>query len=336
MSVRRRLRNALIGLGALAGATYPIFHFSRQREYDYLEQNGTIAQTACGSVQYAVTDSDVNPVMVLHGVFGSYEHTIHASSLLHRHARYRVIAPSRPGYVGTPLSVGRTAEEQAHAMVALMDALNIERLSVAGISGGTPTALAMARLYPDRIWRLVLVNGVGKPLDPLREAVARAGAAAVRYLPADYLTWIGVHTINALLPLYGLFDSYYRENILKDPEAYLIFRKVVESFYPIKAMLDGYEADLENFRQLDGETMGEIRVKTMIVHSTDSFSVPLAHGQYMADHIPGAKLLTYSEGAGHAVHLTENGVWNDIIEFLHETRMGDDVNEGQRYPNTQD
>jgi pimeloyl-ACP methyl ester carboxylesterase len=44
-------------------------------------------------------------------------------------ARYRLLAVSRPGYLGTPLSSGRDPREQADLFAALLDALGIDRVA---------------------------------------------------------------------------------------------------------------------------------------------------------------------------------------------------------------
>jgi pimeloyl-ACP methyl ester carboxylesterase len=73
------------------------------------------------------------PLLVLHGTPGGSDQGVVAAELLGVDAR--VIAPSRPGYLGTPLSTGRTPGEQAAAMVALLDELEVERAVVVGLSG---------------------------------------------------------------------------------------------------------------------------------------------------------------------------------------------------------
>ena len=43
---------------------------------------------------------------------------------------YRVLTPSRPGYLRTPLEVGKTAAEQARAFSALLDTIGIKGVIV--------------------------------------------------------------------------------------------------------------------------------------------------------------------------------------------------------------
>ena len=47
-------------------------------------------------------------------------------------ARYRILSPSRPGYLGTPLETGQTMEQQADALAALLDILRIKRVTIVG------------------------------------------------------------------------------------------------------------------------------------------------------------------------------------------------------------
>jgi len=70
------------------------------------------------------------------------------------------IAISRPGYLRTPISVGRTAEQQADAIAALLDALALEQVAAHGISGGGPAAIHFAARHPDRITALLLTCAV--------------------------------------------------------------------------------------------------------------------------------------------------------------------------------
>ena len=77
---------------------------------------------------------------------------------------FRVLAPSRPGYLRTPISAGRTPREQADAYVALLDALSIDQVVVMGLSGGGPSSMAFAAAYPDRALALIALEAVSNSL----------------------------------------------------------------------------------------------------------------------------------------------------------------------------
>ena len=79
--------------------------------------SATIA-TASGPVEYA-DRGDGEPLLAVHGTLGGCDQGLVASEFF-RVNGFRIIAPSRPGYLGTPLTTGRTPAEQADALAALM------------------------------------------------------------------------------------------------------------------------------------------------------------------------------------------------------------------------
>jgi len=77
---------------------------------------------------------------------------------------YRVIVPYLRGYGTTRFLSGdtmRNGEQAAIAadMIALMDALKIQKAIVGGFDWGSRTAVIMAALWPDRVKALVAVSG---------------------------------------------------------------------------------------------------------------------------------------------------------------------------------
>lgn len=106
------------------------------------------------------------PVLMLHGGgpgasgLSNYARNIDALT-----ARFRVLVPDLPGYGGS--SKGVNSEDPfgdlAAAMLALLDALGIDRAHVVGNSLGGACALRMALEQPGRVDRLVLMGpgGIG-------------------------------------------------------------------------------------------------------------------------------------------------------------------------------
>jgi len=77
----------------------------------------------------------------------------------------RIIAFDRPGYGLSPLDYGATLERRTQAFAELADALELERFSIIGVSGGGPYAVALAARLRDRIAALALIS----PLGPVAE-----------------------------------------------------------------------------------------------------------------------------------------------------------------------
>jgi pimeloyl-ACP methyl ester carboxylesterase len=90
----------------------------------------TIAQTARGPIEYRLEGGGPT-VMVLNGGHCSRDSRLSHEQLTRE--GFSVLTPSRPGYDATPRDVGRTAQEAADALAALLDALHIPVVDVIGI-----------------------------------------------------------------------------------------------------------------------------------------------------------------------------------------------------------
>ncbi|MCF7938680.1 MAG: alpha/beta hydrolase, partial [Spirochaetales bacterium] len=128
-----------------------------------LRQGSVVARTAAGLVEYAVIGEGSVSILESHGSMSTYREAVVMGEQFTQYG-IRMICPSRPGYLRTPLSTGKTAEEQADTFAALLDNLNIESVIMIGASGGGPSALYFAWKYPDRCEKLILISAVIEPL----------------------------------------------------------------------------------------------------------------------------------------------------------------------------
>lgn len=76
----------------------------------------------------------------------------------------RVVSAARPGYPGSDALPGRSIADAAADVLAIADALGVERFVTAGASGGGPHALALASLAGDRATAAVTLAGLA-PFD---------------------------------------------------------------------------------------------------------------------------------------------------------------------------
>lgn len=140
-----------------------------------------VAHTSRGPIEYQM--AGIGPtVLVLKG-----GHCSRSTRLGHERLTeggFRVLEPSRPGYDGTPRSVGCTAQQAADAMVGLLDALGIRRVSLIAISAAGHTGIELARRHPDRIERVCFESAVALPWSP----GIRLGGRLL-FGPAQALVW---------------------------------------------------------------------------------------------------------------------------------------------------
>jgi pimeloyl-ACP methyl ester carboxylesterase len=125
--------------------------------------------------------ADGPPVILLHGWPYDIHSFVDVAPLL-ASAGYRVIVPHLRGYGTTRFLAGETFRNGQPAalaldIIALMDALKIEKATIAGFDWGARTANILAALWPQRCKSMVSVSGylIGsqeankKPLPPKAE-----------------------------------------------------------------------------------------------------------------------------------------------------------------------
>lgn len=131
-----------------------------------------------------------HPVIYCHGSPGSrFEWSMLADEEVAVKAGVRLIVPDRPGMGLSNSQPGRRLVDWATDCAALANALDLQRFSLLGISGGCPYALATAVALPERVASVGILSGTapydvpgltdGMNADALRTlkmAVTRPGA----------------------------------------------------------------------------------------------------------------------------------------------------------------
>ncbi|MBZ5529687.1 MAG: alpha/beta hydrolase, partial [Acidobacteriia bacterium] len=130
----------------------------------------SLLETAKGPIEYAVAGEGY-PLLVIHGGPGGYDQALGLGDMFPPEG-FQIICPSRPGYLGTPLTVGATYPEQADALVALLDGLGIDQFGVLGASAGGPATYEIAIRHPQRVKGVVAVDAVSRTYQMPQQAGA--------------------------------------------------------------------------------------------------------------------------------------------------------------------
>ncbi len=93
---------------------------------------------------------------MVHGASGGFDQGVELLGALAGRG-FRLIAPSRFGYLRSALPADATTAMQADAYVQLLDHLGIKKVAVVGISAGAWSSLQFAIRHPDRCGALVLL-----------------------------------------------------------------------------------------------------------------------------------------------------------------------------------
>jgi pimeloyl-ACP methyl ester carboxylesterase len=132
------------------------------------------------------------PLVLLHGMMGTCGDWKHAFDLDALASRFRVIAPDARGHgrstnPGGDFSFARCARD----VLAILDALGVDRVRAVGVSLGAKTLLHVATLAPDRVTAMILVSATPRFLETTR-ALFREAAAA-EHSPADWTRMRAIH-----------------------------------------------------------------------------------------------------------------------------------------------
>lgn len=110
-------------------------------------------------------DPQGKPVLHCHGIPSSrFEGSRPVAIEIAQRLGARIIIPERPGYGLSTFKPKRTFLDWPDDLVALADALNIDRFFVLGLSGGGPYVAACAYKIPHRLKAAGIVSGLS-PLD---------------------------------------------------------------------------------------------------------------------------------------------------------------------------
>ena len=110
------------------------------------------------TTHYLDWGGDGSPILALHGLASSGHWYRRVAPYLT--ANYRVVAPDQRGHGATTQApAGYVWQTLCQDIVALMDHLEIDRAAVLGHSWGGHVASNLAARFPDRVSRLVLIDG---------------------------------------------------------------------------------------------------------------------------------------------------------------------------------
>ncbi len=218
----------------------------------------------------------------------------------------KAIAASRPGYGLSDRRRGRTVAADMDDQSQLLDFFGIEKFISIGWSGGGPHAINMSR--DRRSVGAITLAGVGEwgnsDLDFLQGmgpenheefGAALAGEASIeewmiKNTPA-FKNVTGADLITSFGGLIGEADKKALTPEVAEQDAASFRRSLSVSYY-------GWQDDDLAFVQPFGFELAKINKPILVWQGDDDFMVPKSHSEWLAKHIPTAKL-NFVPGHGH-------------------------------------
>lgn len=269
------------------------------------QQPRELIQTKAGPIEIACLGTG-QPLLSVHGGPGGCDQGL-VLAMPFVEAGFRVIAPSRPGYLGTPLHSGANLAEQADLLAALLDALAIDAIPVVGASAGGPPVYLLAQRHPQRVSALVVIDGVTQTYSKANQLSALEQAIFLSRPGLWLMDWLGRHlpevvVKNLLATESNLSPSALAERVqevVQDPQklAFVLamMRTMTEAF---QRRQDGLSNDLKQLASISQLPLDAIRCPTLIIHGDADADVPPDDAPYAHDQITASQL-HWIEGGSH-------------------------------------
>ncbi len=260
------------------------------RPSDFIEVQGQLVHLRDEGPRH-----DPQPVLLLHGLAGSlHDWNGWATPLRGQRRVVRLDLPGA-GLTGPVPGPGHpddySGDALARFVLATMDTLKLQRVTVVGHSLGGEVAWRLASMAPERVGRLVLLDAGGLPA-PQGET-----PLGVRLAGLPVVGWLGDHVLPRPVVELSLQDLY------ADPRR--IGPELVDRHFEL-LLREGNRRALRLLLQRqrpgeDADRLAQLRVPTLVLWGERDRVLPPSVGAEFAHRIPGAKLQVF-QNLGHLPH----------------------------------
>jgi pimeloyl-ACP methyl ester carboxylesterase len=293
-----------------------------QRARERVASGSKIAETQSGPIEYALAGQGP-PVLVVHGAGGGFDQGLEIGEAVSQRG-FQIVAPSRFGYLRTPLPLDASAAAQADAHAALLQALGIPRAAVVGASAGAPSAMQFALRHPDRTASLVLLVPAAYPFHverTLRGAMPKRLSTTTAFfldttLRSDFLFWLMCRiarrvTARAILAT----PPTVVESASAEEQARAA--SVIAHILPVSLRRLGLRNDALVTGSLPRYDLERIAAPTLVISLADDLFGTYDGARYSAEHIPRARFIGFQTG-GHLWVGHQKEVLAEIAGFLRD------------------
>ncbi len=278
-----------------------------------------IVQTSAGEVEY-IDQGKGKPILFVHGSPGGCDQSILMSNFLIKKG-FRIIAPSRSGYLNTRISdSNKTPKQQADLHIALMDQLKIDTFSAMCWSGGGPSTYLLAAKYPKRVKNIVACAAVSK-------AYKFKGGVENSLMYGNIGKWLlaemAKHSPKSLIKSTLAEEGDLSKLQVKDLTRQIWQDPIKRDFVVnLSATLAGRKAGLNNdhkqFPQITDLELSKIACPVLLVHGTVDSDVPLDNSDFAHKKIANSEFVKIIDGTHLAVWTdpSSDNVQKQIIEFI--------------------
>lgn len=237
-------------------------------------------------------------ILSVHGIFGGYDQAY--DTCRDFSSDYRIIAPSRFGYLGSDVMGDGTPAEQAKAYVEMMDRLGIEKVYLLATSAGGSVAIRFALDYPERTSGLILYCSAMPYAKKPEKYMDYAGPPS--FLCNDY----------AMFLISPLFEPIMGMN----PDT--IYGMLPISERKEGVVLDASITNPDMARNFDDYPIRDMKVPSLILQAKDDKLVSYSDTVQAVPLFPNCTFVEFEKG-GHLMEGHGNEIRKRVNQFISET-----------------
>lgn len=268
----------------------------KEGEKRLLSYNAKTADLSYGKMIY-VDEGDGEVILSVHGIFGGYDQAFDTCKDFV--SDFRIIAPSRFGYLGSDISGKGTPAEQASAYAELLDNLGIDKVYLLATSAGGSIAIRFALDYPERTKGLILYCSAMPFAEKPEQYAEYAGPPA--FLCNDYAMFLMSPLFE---PIMGMEPS------------------TIYSMLPVGERKDGVVLDAgvtnpDMARNFDDYRIEEMQAPTLILHSKDDKLASYEDVENALERFQNCTFVPFETG-GHLLAGHSEEVKKAVSEFVRQ------------------
>ena len=257
--------------------------------------NAQTAALSYGDITY-VDSGEGEVILSVHGIFGGYDQAYDTCKDFC--SDYRIIAPSRFGYLGSDVSGDGTPARQAAAYVELLDKLGIDKVYLLATSAGGSVAIRFALDYPQRAKGLILYCSAMPPVEKPEKYAEYAGPPP--FLCNDYIMFL----------LSPMFDP------IMGMEPSTIYSMLPINDRKVGVILDASVTNPDMARDFGEYPIEDLQVPTLIFHAKDDKLASYIETEKAVARFPNCTFISFESGGhlltGHAEEIKETV--SDFVE----------------------
>ena len=257
--------------------------------------NAQTAALSYGEITY-VDSGEGEVILSVHGIFGGYDQAYDTCKDFCYD--YRIIAPSRFGYLGSDVSGDGTPARQAAAYVELLDKLGIDKVYLLATSAGGSVAIRFALDYPQRAKGLILYCSAMPPVEKPEKYAEYAGPPP--FLCNDYIMFL----------LSPMFDP------IMGMEPSTIYSMLPINDRKVGVILDASVTNPDMARDFGEYPIEDLQVPTLIFHAKDDKLASYIETEKAVARFPNCTFISFESGGhlltGHAEEIKETV--SDFVE----------------------